>query len=124
MNKELEQLRLREEFKLRLDNLLEQDLDDAQLKIEIIALVKSSKIDIKYPYKDTIYEDLLELVKTLEPEKFKYKGKKVYKDEYEAQRDYKLNIFKKNVYARPYYQEKKRRNSFNFNRSKKKKSKS
>ena len=48
----------------------------------------------------------------------KDKHKKVYKDEYEADRDFKLNIYKKNLFATPYFQEKKRRNAFNFNKSK------
>lgn len=47
----------------------------------------------------------------------KDKHKKVYKDEYEADRDFKLNIYKKNLFATPYFQEKKRRNTFNFNKS-------
>jgi hypothetical protein len=40
------------------------------------------------------------------------KPKKVYADDYEQERDFKLNIYKKNIYATPYFQEKKRRNTF------------
>lgn len=37
---------------------------------------------------------------------------KIYEDEYEREQDFKINIFKKNRYATPYFQEKKRRNDF------------
>src|ERR1051325_6289459 len=37
---------------------------------------------------------------------------KTYADEYEREEDFKINIFKKNRYATPYFQEKKRRNDF------------
>jgi hypothetical protein len=135
MNKYLDQAIKREKFQKDFDALLMLSLDDIKLKAELKKLIETSNIDISFPYKDTVYEDVVQLleeekkdqiIKSQEEKKFvrkynpKYKPKykKVYKDEYEAERDFKLNIYKKNLYATPYFQEKKRRNAFNFNKSK------
>lgn len=121
----------REKFQKDLDALLMLSLNDIQLKVELKKLIERSNIDISFPYKDTVYEDVVQLLEEEKKEekeekkfvrkynpKYKPKYKKVYKDEYEAERDFKLNIYKKNLYATPYFQEKKRRNAFNFNKSK------
>lgn len=132
MNKYLDEAIKREKFQKDFDALLMLSLDDIKLKAELKKLIETSNIDINYTYKDTVYEDVIQLleeekkVEIIQEEKeekkyirkYKPKYKKVYKDEYEAERDFKLNIYKKNLYATPYFQEKKRRNAFNFNKSK------
>lgn len=148
MDKHLEEKLKREEFAKKFNALLtlNDDLDDIKLQAELQNLIQTSNIDTSYTFpEDTFYENIVELLKDFcmekksenaaenaaenKSEKFsqkrynpkhkKYnKHKKVYKDEYEAERDFKLNIYKKNLFATPYFQEKKRRNAFNFNKSK------
>jgi len=138
MTKYLDEAIKREKFQKDFDALLMLSLEDTKLKDELKKLIEISNIDISIPYKDTVYEDVVQLleeekkveiinnqeekeekkfIRKYNP-KYKPKNKKVYKDEYEAERDFKLNIYKKNLYATPYFQEKKRRNAFNFNKSK------
>ena len=148
MTKYLDEAIKREKFQKDFDALLMLSLEDTKLKDELKKLIEISNIDISIPYKDTVYEDVVKLleeekkveiinnqeekveiinnqeekeekkfIRKYNP-KYKPKNKKVYKDEYEAERDFKLNIYKKNLYATPYFQEKKRRNAFNFNKSK------
>ena len=123
MNKYLDEAIKREKFQKDFDALLMLSLDDIKLKAELKKLIETSNIDINYTYKDTVYEDVIQLleeekkVEIIQEEKeekkyirkYKPKYKKVYKDEYEAERDFKLNIYKKNLYATPYFQEKKKK---------------
>lgn len=68
LNKKLEESIKREEFQKNFDSLMSlyKDFDDLKLQTELQSLIQSSNIDISCPYKDTFYEDLIDLLKDFE----------------------------------------------------------
>lgn len=60
MNQKVKEALKREEFQKKLDYLMSFNYHEVKLHVELKKLIATSHIDISYPYKDTVYETVVE----------------------------------------------------------------